>query len=183
MEKAFLSVGFRKWKNGVQSFKKHEKSDYHQQSVHINVQRAGKPPITTLLSSQIKKDQEEARAALRVIISSLRYLVRTGQATRGHEHDGGNLRALIEERNIDVPLVRKWIERRDNWLSGDIQNELIQIMAHSIQRDLLKEIRRSPFFGLIADATTDASGKEQLSLCIRCVEPQKLTVKELLSVS
>ncbi|KAG8178789.1 hypothetical protein JTE90_022417 [Oedothorax gibbosus] len=91
MEKAFLSVGFRKWKNGVQSLKKHEKSDYHQQSVHINVQRAEKPPITTLLSSQIKKDQEEARAALRVIISSLRYLVRTGQATRGHEHDGEQL--------------------------------------------------------------------------------------------
>ncbi|KAG8178186.1 hypothetical protein JTE90_025952 [Oedothorax gibbosus] len=59
MEKAFLSVGFRKWKNGIQSFKKHEKSDYHQQSVHINVQRAEKTSDSTLLSSQKKKTKKK----------------------------------------------------------------------------------------------------------------------------
>jgi hypothetical protein len=59
------------------------------------------------------------------------------------------------------------------------QDELIQIMAHSILRALVKEINESPFFSIIADGTTDISGKEQMSVVIRFVRNEDLVPCEV----
>lgn len=42
------------------------------------------------------------------------------------------------------------------------------MMAHDVQRQLMKDIEKSPFIGLIADGTTDVHGREQLSVSVRC---------------
>ncbi|KAH9361711.1 hypothetical protein HPB48_005136 [Haemaphysalis longicornis] len=107
--------------------------------------------VVQLLSQHSSRQQEEARQALRAIVSSVRYLCRTGQALQGQTKDDGNLLDLLDERSQDVPALRKWLEQRDKWLSSDIQNELIEIMAHTVQRDIIKDIKCSPFYGIIAD--------------------------------
>eukprot|EP00733_Pompholyxophrys_punicea_P002149 Pompholyxophrys_punicea_v1_NODE_1479_length_693_cov_1.202194.p1 type:complete len:127 gc:universal NODE_1479_length_693_cov_1.202194:182-562(+) len=55
-------------------------------------------------------------------------------------------------------------------MSHDIQNEILEIAAHMIQRRLAEEIRSNGFFILIADETTDTSTVEQVSVCVRTVD-------------
>ena len=91
----------------------------------------------------------------------------SGQAIRGHEGETSNLGIMLHERVFDVPALNEWFNKRDNWLSGETQNELLEIMAHSVQRNLLKNIHEAPFFSVIADGTTDIFGMEQFAVCIR----------------
>lgn len=104
-------------------------------------------------------------------MSSIRYLARSGQAIRGHTEDSSNiLSMLLAERALDVPILAQWIAKRDNWLSSDIQNEIIQMLAHNLQRSLISDIKTSEFVGLIADGTTDVSGHEQFTICLRTAD-------------
>lgn len=59
-----------------------------------------------------------------------------------------------------------------------MQNEIIQIVAHNAQRSIVKTARSSPFFGIIADGTTDITGQEQFTLYVRWVDRSKLTARE-----
>lgn len=85
---------------------------------------------------------------------------------------------LLNERALDSPDLASWIKRRDKWVSHDIQNEIIQIMSYQVQRKLICDIKSSPFFGLMADGTTDRLGDEQFSTCFRYVSLDTLESKE-----
>ncbi|KAG0427797.1 hypothetical protein HPB47_025178 [Ixodes persulcatus] len=129
-----------------------------------NFGRLQKAPVIKLLSEQSLKEQNDARTALRVVFSSIRYLARSGQALRGHSYEDGNLRLLLDERSQDVPALGMWMKRRDKWLSADVQNEVIEIMSHELLRGIIQEVKHSTFFSIIADGTTDVPSSEQFSL-------------------
>uniref|UniRef100_A0A1X7V6I5 DUF4371 domain-containing protein n=1 Tax=Amphimedon queenslandica TaxID=400682 RepID=A0A1X7V6I5_AMPQE len=56
------------------------------------------------------------------------------------------------------------------YLSHDIINELMEMMANSLLCNLLSEIKESEWYTIIADETRDSSGKEQLTVSIRWVD-------------
>ena len=56
------------------------------------------------------------------------------------------------------------MKRRDNWLSHDVQNKLLEIMR--LER-LLDSVKVSTYYSIIVDEATDVSFKEQVSLCLR----------------
>ena len=59
----------------------------------------------------------------------------------------------------------------------DIQNELLEIMAHFVLHGKIEEIRENGFFSIMVDEYTDVSNKEQLSFCLRSVN-ENLEVQE-----
>lgn len=177
-ERAFIQNGFKNWKKGPEKFKVHEKSDLHSQSAEFLIRKDRGIPVINIISQQCQNQQKEAKQALRTMISSIRYLARTGQALRGWKSDGGNLVHLLEERSEDVPFLQTWLQKRNNWLDGKIQNEILEIMAHSVQRQLVQDLKQSTFLGIIADGTTDAAGNEQFSLCLRWMNPITSEVRE-----
>ena len=63
-------------------------------------------------------------------------------------------------------------------MTHDIQNEIICIMAHQVQRDLASDIRGN-LFSIIADEYTDVSNDKQLTICLRWVD-EMLDVHEYL---
>jgi len=63
-----------------------------------------------------------------------------------------------------------WLKNRDNFMSDTIQNEIIELIAHEIQRELVKDAADSTFVGITADGTTDISGKEQFALCMQYLD-------------
>lgn len=69
-----------------------------------------------------------------------------------------------------MPEVLEWVKQRDTWMSDTIQNEIITMFAHSIQRLNVEVIKKAAFFGLTADGTTDISRHEQFSMNIRFVD-------------
>ncbi|KAH9371871.1 hypothetical protein HPB48_012978 [Haemaphysalis longicornis] len=133
------------------------------------VERKGNSCSAVVIPTQ-QQTAGGSQQALRAIVSSVRYLCRTGPALQGQTKDDGNPLDLLDERSQDVPALKKWLEQRDKWLNSDIQNELIEIMAHTVQRDIIKDIKCSPFYGIIAGGTTDVTGNEQFIFCVRWVD-------------
>lgn len=41
--------------------------------------------------------------------------------------------------------------RRDNWMSDTIQSEILEMLAHAIQREIMSEIALCSYLGLTAD--------------------------------
>ncbi|KAK3923608.1 Zinc finger MYM-type protein 1 [Frankliniella fusca] len=97
----------------------------------------------------------------------MRVLAQQGLALRGQDKEDGNLWAILRERQNEIPELGAWLERRSNYLSPTIQNELIEIMSHMVLRELISVIKEAPFYSLIADGTTDITGEEQFSVCVR----------------
>ena len=90
----------------------------------------------------------------------------------GGTDDESNFVQLLKLRAKDDSALLEWIQKADDkCTSHDIQNEIITIMAHQVQRDLVNDIR-SNFFSIIADEYTDINNQEQLALtiCLRWVD-------------
>ena len=50
------------------------------------------------------------------------------------------------------------------------------MLAHDVQRQIVCDIDRSPFIGIIADGTTDEDGMEQFSISVRYLEVSTFVV-------
>lgn len=66
---------------------------------------------------------------------------------------------------------------RATYHSPEAQEEIIRILAAIVRKSLLDEIKQAPCFAILADEATDASNKQQLSLCIRFLD-SKLVIRE-----
>ena len=66
----------------------------------------------------------------------------------------------------DLP---SWLNKKtDKYTSADIQNELLQVMANRILREIAARIR-GRLFAIIVDETTDISTQEQYVIVLRWV--------------
>jgi len=67
-------------------------------------------------------------------------------------------------------------------LSPEIQNEFIHILASTVKNQLLSDIRKNKYYGILLDSTPDLGHREQLSQVIRFVDvdfqTKKVTIKE-----
>ena len=63
--------------------------------------------------------------------------------------------------------IEKGVLQRQQWLSPNIQNELIDLIAERVFARISERIKRAKFFGIIADETSDISKREQVSICFR----------------
>ena len=64
------------------------------------------------------------------------------------------------------------------YLCGDIQNEIIKLIAKATRSSLLQKMRLSPFYSILVDSTSDITQMDQLSVIIRWVDISNMDVKE-----
>lgn len=73
--------------------------------------------------------------------------------------------------------VKQWLERKQNkYTSPVIQNEMLQLFALHILRNITKNIQKG-YFTIMCDECTDSSNREQLVICLRWVD-ELLNVNE-----
>ncbi|ELT88911.1 hypothetical protein CAPTEDRAFT_203075 [Capitella teleta] len=82
-----------------------------------------------------------------------------GLAIRGHEESEGNLRQLLLLRRQDVKPLQQWLHE-GSYMSPDILNEYIQLLGHSVLRNILENIRDAKHFAVMADETKDSGHQE-----------------------
>ena len=73
----------------------------------------------------------------------------------------------------DIKQLKEWLRQKTNtYISHDIQNEILGLLANSVLCELVNDIRdgHCKFFSLIADEYKDISNKEQLSVCFRWID-------------
>lgn len=171
-DEAFTSTGYDNWKNALAKFSKHELCQSHQEA-SLKVANATRGTnVASLISMSHNRDREVARSALMCIVSSMHYLCTQGLAVRGHTDGTGNFENLLKLRSLDSASLNSWLDRSGyKWISPAIQNEIIQDLALAVLRSLKEDFREAKYFAIVMDETTDASCKEQVSICIRHVSP------------
>ena len=168
--------GYSNWKKATERFGVHAKSAQHSLAAERLVASA-RMPIGTAMGRALAKEQQKNREVFTEIICTIRGLARSGSALRGHDDGSGRLMTMLDERSVTSPEMEAWLKKRNNFISHEIVDELIKIIASMVLREVLEEARRSLFYGTIADGTTDLSTKEQFSICVRYAT-ENLVVKE-----
>ena len=172
---SFVKGGFRNWRKATEKCNSHEKSRCHIEAVH-KLAALKSTPINALLSNAIAKNQLTAQTVLELAFRSLKFLGREGLPIRGQDHRDGVFWQLMLERTYADPAARDWLLRRDNWMGCECQNEILELLAHAVQRKIMAEAQSSPYYGLIADGTTDITSCEQFS-CHLFYTDQQFTQK------
>lgn len=108
------------------------------------------------------------RTCLKQIFSSLLFLATQGLAIRGHNDDASNFVSLLNLRSEDSAELKCWLKRDSyTWCSHGIQNEILDLLAHTVLRQLLALVQKAESYAIICDETADISRKEQFAFCIR----------------
>ena len=133
-----------------------------------------------MLPSQHAHQKKQNRECLLKIISNLKFLARQGLPLRGDGSEAdSNFMQLMKLYAKDDPQLAEWLDKKTNkYVSHDIQNELLRVMALSVLREIAHSIHESPFFSVMCDECVDVSNKEQLAICIRWISNADLEVHE-----
>ena len=121
------------------------------------------------------------RRCLVKIVETLQVLARQGLALRGDNgDDDSNFIQTLQLRAKDIPQLTDWMKRKQNkFMSHDNQNEIIQIMANQITRDITANIGNN-LYSIICDEYADISKKEHSSFCIHWVDKFLAALEEFL---
>ena len=180
-ENVFTKTGYRNWKKALESgrgFSKHECSDAHKEATErLIIAPETSRDIGEILNNTVAITKETNRRMLLKLLQSVRYLARQSLPLRGNwsedekcESDS-NYYQLLLLRSEDDKEFMSWLEKKTNrYTSPAVQNEMLEIMALQILRDIVKKIQSAVYFTILADETSDVSNTEHLVLCIRWVD-------------
>ena len=181
---AFTSKGFSNWKDATIGFKNHEASASHKEALQVTLFPTIHSDIGEMLSKQHADAKKENRECFLKILCNIQFLARQGIAFRGDGDEmDSNFMQLLKLRGKDDPRIETWIQRKtDKYVSHDIQNELLKVMALSILRRIAGSICNSKFYCIMCDECTDASNRELLVICIRWVDEQLQPQEEFIGL-
>lgn len=184
-------------KDSLEIFREHMKKQFHKTAV-LNAQNIMAicekrvDPVSVQLDTRKKQIIENNRAKLVPIVQTIRLCGRQQIPLRGHQdsgrigleepnHNDGNFRALLRYRAKTDPILQQHLTESGGnalYTSPTIQNELIDCYAQIIQLKIVENIKKSGFYSILADETTDISQVEQFSLCFRYVDENTMKIKE-----
>ncbi|XP_041374745.1 52 kDa repressor of the inhibitor of the protein kinase-like [Gigantopelta aegis] len=166
-------------KDGTTKFKKHQNSDCHKDAFerHIQLPQQTKDAGESL-SAAHSEEKINNRHQLLTILRSIHFLALQGLPLRDHDDSQSNFIQILKLYGQSDESILKWMEKKTmKFTSADMQNEILQVMAPGILRQVAKNIRDDGFFTIMADETTDQSNREQVVIVLRHVDSD-LTVYE-----
>ena len=137
----FITIGYQDWTNATKSFKTHEGSQQHLDSVMFFANKSKEIPA--MMTPEYLRQQQEARISLELMLSSLLYLAKQGDPIRGHDNHEGHYRELLRLRAQDRPELKAFLAR-GLYLSPQITNELLNGLMRATLLKVADEIKLSP---------------------------------------
>ena len=156
----------------TRGFSKHESSISHKEATErlITAPNTCKN-IEELLDANVAKNKQINRQMLLKILQNIRYLGRQSLPLRGNWSEeekcetNSNFRQLLLLRSEDDERMTAWLKQKTNRFdSPDIQNEMLEIMALQILRNIVKNIQSAEIFSILGDETGDVSNTEHYFL-------------------
>lgn len=192
--------GFNNWRH-TERVKDHENSSSHRKSFTTwkEAERRilhGKG-IDAGVEAQIQSEKQRWRDVLKRVFTCIKFLASQNLALRGHVENlnddntlnVGNFLALLKVIAQYDPLLENHLQHaRENpksvsYLSPEIQNEFICLLASTVRKQLLSDIKRNKYYGILLDSTPDLGHREQLSEVIRYVDVDFVTKKVVIKES
>lgn len=175
--------GYKDWNHVHSDLASHENTSNHKISFEswkkLRNRNTCASTIDSYQTRMLQNETEHWKQIFFRIVVAIKYLAGPSLAFRGtteklYEHNNGNFLKLIESfAEFDATMrahMQKFLEgkSRNHYLSHDIQNEIIGIIAKSIRSVIITMAKQSVYFAVIADTTSDLSHKEQhTSSCTR----------------
>lgn len=135
------------------------------------------------------KEPNYWRAVLERLMSITLFLSKYNLGFRGTSdrlmsNNNGNFLGLVELLSQYDPIMMEQIKRVHNqeihnhYCGKDIQNELINLLGDQVKTTIIHRAQQSKYFSLICDCTPDISHTDQLSITIRFVDLNDMSLKE-----
>ena len=142
-ESSFISRGFTNWKDGTVGFNKHESSECHKEAVQV-IEVI--PHITQNVGEQLchihASNKAISRKMLLKTLQNIMFLARQNIALRGDKDEcDSNFNQLLCLRAYDDSNILNWLKKKtDKYTSGDIQNEMLEVMALQVLQNLTSKL-------------------------------------------
>ena len=174
------TTGINDWQGLSRKIKEHEHTRSHMAACVVYDTWQGHQSIDEQISAEYKKKVNFWSGVLTRIVDVTLTLASCNVAFRAdHEKLGeinnGNFLSVIELLGRYDPILQRLIssESKTKYLSPQIQNEIISIMAQKVQNEIVKEVHDAEFYSVIMDTTQDISKVDQLSQVLRYVTISK----------
>ena len=83
----------------------------------------------------------------------------------------------------DEPRLMAWLKKKtDKYTSGEMQNNMLQIMGLTILRKIATCLQNSDFISIMADKTSELSNHEQLVICIRWIDDKLEALEDFIGL-
>ena len=145
IEPAFTNIKFGScdWKKAIEKFNDHKNSRQHKVALEVQLFAKGR---TAQLDAAIMDSQEQWRSFLVKVITSLKFPGECALPIRGHVTDSGLLYKLMKLRSTNSTSLAECLSsNRLEYMSPDIQNEIIQLLAHDVQRRIAAELKECKY--------------------------------------
>ena len=168
--------GINDWQQLSKKIKKHESSPCHIKASFTAVEWMHDQTIDKSVEASKQKQINFWMEVVERLIKIVLLLARNNLAFRGHREKlgtsgNGNFLQIVEllasYDDVLKQLVNKSHSNRITYLSPQIQNELISLLARNVRSTITSEIRDAPYFAIMLDTTQDISKVDQLSMVIR----------------
>jgi hypothetical protein len=137
---AFIT-GFHNWKKATEKFRIHEKSGFHTGAVLSTNSVVHGVNLVVKLTAGKQRQQQSATNALKILFNALLFLARQGLPIRGKvdmKSNYINLFNLLATYNSDLAT---FLARKKTYISHVIQNEMLELCANSLLRNIATEAR------------------------------------------
>lgn len=120
------------------------------------------PLYERLWTKPTKKKIEENRMYIKTVAEVLRFTAMQNVAQRGYvesdvSQNKGNFVEMMKLISKHSALVEKKMNgaRNAKYISNTIQNEVLECLSDMVREEIIKEVKESKFFSVIADETKD----------------------------
>ncbi|XP_026034437.1 zinc finger MYM-type protein 1-like [Astatotilapia calliptera] len=167
--------GYSNWKKAMYKdggFKGHEKSEGHTNAMYAWSEHQKNiltdSSVRDALDKAYKKKVEENRIYIKtvaevVLLTAMQNLSQRGHLETDTSQNKGNFLELMELLSKHNPQAAG----NAKYTSNTIQNEVIECLSEMVREDIIREVKESEYFSVIADETKDLKKTEQLSLVLR----------------
>ena len=110
-----------------------------------------------------------------VFLAEKNLAFRESDEVLGSPHNGnflGLFELLAKRDPVLMELKIRMIKHttKKHYLSNTIQNELINIVAKKVEKELMRQLTKAKYYALSLDCTPDISHKEQMTVILRFVQ-------------
>lgn len=189
----FTRNGFNDWKHALGKdgiISGHDQCKIHKGAMVAWQQYVNNKAKGTSIADRLNEARSQLvtnnRHYLRTILEVLLLCSQQEIALRGHDEsvkslNRGNFIEILKLISIHDEVVKDRIlcgPKNAVYTSPVIQNELLQIMSDMVQSFICSKIQEAGSFSILVDESKDCSKKEQLTLVLRCIDPEEAATHE-----
>lgn len=178
-------------KKTLKGFAKHVLSSDHIVNFSLWKEKNAREATGKTISNIAVRLENETKQWIEVIFTVVRHLAAEGQPFRGDTEcrdieagiSGGlflnTIRNVVFKLQPEIEEIASRIPRNAKYLSDDIQNEFIQVMADMVRKEHATKIKRSVYYTIMADGTTDKNNEEIQGVIVRFFSLETFQIEEL----